>query len=157
VCISKNKKLKGYNTDFYGFKKSIKPLLNKHHIKALILGTGGASKAVGFALRKLKIEYDYVSRNPDEFQLSYDDLNASVFLEYQIFINTTPVGTFPNIEESPQLDYSLFTDKHIAYDLIYNPEETLFLKKAKENGAIIKNGHDMLIFQAEKAWEIWNK
>lgn len=157
ISISKNKNLKGYNTDYYGFKKSIKPLLKEHHKKALILGTGGASKAVAFALQKLKIEYDFVSRTPDEFQFNYTDLNAEIFDEYHIIINTTPVGTFPNIEEYPNLDYNLFTKKHIAYDLVYNPEETTFLRKAKAQNAKTKNGYEMLIFQAEKAWKIWNK
>lgn len=157
ITVSKKKKLKGYNTDFYGFKKSLKPLLKKHHTKALILGTGGASKAVAFALKMLKIEYDFVSRNPNEYEFSYEELNADIFSEYTIIINTTPVGTFPNVEDCPAIDYSLFTSNHIAYDLIYNPEKTAFLKKAKANGATIKNGYDMLVFQAEKGWEIWNK
>lgn len=157
ITISKKKKLKGYNTDFYGFKKSLKPLLKSHHTKALILGTGGASKAVAFALKRLNIEYDFVSRNPNEYEFSYEELNAEIFSEYTIIINTTPVGTHPNIENYPAIDYSLFTPKHIAYDLIYNPEKTAFLKKAKAQGATIKNGYDMLIFQAEKGWEIWNK
>jgi shikimate dehydrogenase len=157
IVISKKKRLKGYNTDFYGFKKALKPLLKSHHTKALILGTGGASKGVAFALKQLKIEYDFVSRNPDEFQVSYDELDRSVFEDYTIIINTTPVGTFPNLNECPAIDYSLFTQKHIAFDLVYNPEETLFLKQAKEQGAIVKNGYEMLVFQAEKAWKIWNK
>ena len=157
IVISKKKKLKGYNTDFYGFKKALKPLLQSHHTKALILGTGGASKGVAFALKQLKIEYDFVSRNADEFQISYQELDASIFEEYSIIINTTPVGTFPNITECPLLDYSLFTEKHIAFDLVYNPEETMFLKQAKSQGAVTKNGYEMLIFQAEKAWKIWNK
>lgn len=157
ITISKKGKTKGYNTDWYGFKKALKPLLKKRHKKALILGTGGASKAVAFALRDLKIEYDFVSREGNEYLLSYTDLNKEVFDEYQILINTTPLGTFPDINECPQLDYSLFTKDYIAFDLVYNPEETLFLKKAKQNGAKIKNGYDMLVFQAEKAWAIWNK
>jgi len=157
ITISKKKKIKGYNTDYYGFKKSIKPLLKEHHKKALILGTGGASKGVAFALKKLKIEYDFVSRNADEFQVSYNELDVSVFEEYTIIINTTPLGTFPNITECPTLDYSLFTKKHIAFDLVYNPEETMFLKLAKEQGATTKNGYEMLVFQAEKSWKIWNK
>jgi len=157
ITISKKKKLKGYNTDYYGFKKTIQPLLKEHHKKALILGTGGASKAIAYALRKLKIEYDFVSRSPDEFQFDYADLNAKVFKEYHIVINTTPLGTHPNFENYPNLDYSLFTKKHIAFDLIYNPEETIFLKKAKENNAKTKNGYDMLIIQAERSWKIWNK
>lgn len=157
IAFTKEKELIGYNTDYYGFKKSIKPLLKSHHTKALILGTGGASKGVAFALKKLKIEYDFVSRNPDEFQLSYEELSADIFEEYTIIINTTPVGTFPNLQDCPNLDYSLFTKKHIAFDLVYNPEETKFLKLAKEQDATIKNGYEMLVFQAEKAWKIWNK
>lgn len=157
IVVSKKKKLKGYNTDFYGFKKALKPLLKSHHTKALILGTGGASKAVAFALKKLKIEYDFVSRNANEFQFSYQEINTAIFEDYTIIINTTPLGTFPTIDECPALDYSLFTKKHIAFDLVYNPEETFFLKQAKNHGAITKNGYDMLVFQAEKAWEIWNK
>jgi shikimate dehydrogenase len=157
ISISKNKKLKGYNTDFYGFKKALKPLLKSHHKKALILGTGGASKAIAYALKKLKIEFDFVSRNPSEYEIGYNEINADIFNEYQIIINTTPLGTFPNISDLPKLDYSLFTPKHIAFDLVYNPEETAFLKKARKAGAVTKNGHEMLIFQAEKAWLIWNK
>ncbi|ESU20537.1 shikimate dehydrogenase [Flavobacterium cauense R2A-7] len=157
IKIAKNGTLKGYNSDFYGFKKALKPLLKKHHQRALILGTGGASKAVAYALRKLNIDYDFVSRNPSEYQLGYEELTKELFSEYQIIINTTPVGTFPNIDECPPLDYSLFTENHIAFDLIYNPMETKFLRLAKEQGAKTKNGYDMLVFQAEKAWEIWNK
>jgi shikimate dehydrogenase len=157
ISISKGKKLKGYNTDFYGFKKALKPLLKKHHKKALILGTGGASKAVAYALKKLKIEFDFVSRNPSEYEIGYNEVNADIFKEYQIIINTTPLGTFPNVSELPKLDYSLFTPKHIAFDLVYNPEETAFLKKARKAGAVTKNGYEMLLFQAEKAWLIWNK
>ena len=157
IKITKNGKLKGYNTDYYGFKKSLEPLLKSHHTKALILGTGGASKGVAFALKKLNIEYDFVSRNPDEFQIDYNEIDAALFEEYTIIINTTPVGTFPKIENCPQLNYNLFTKKHIAFDLVYNPEETLFLKLAKEQGAVIKNGYEMLVLQAEKSWEIWNK
>lgn len=150
-------KIKGYNTDHYGFKHALKPLLYPYHKKALILGTGGASKAVAFALRKLNIEYDFVSRSGGDNTFSYSELNKDVFKEYQIIINTTPLGTHPNIKQLPPLNYSLFTEKHIAFDLVYNPEETAFLKAAKENGAVIKNGYDMLVYQAEKAWSIWNK
>lgn len=156
ITVSKKKKLKGHNTDYYGFKKSLKPLLKDHHKKALILGTGGVSKAVAYALKKLRIEYDFVSRTPNEYEFSYDEIDQQVFEDYQIIINTTPVGTFPNIDQAPSLDYTLFTNKHIAFDLVYNPEMTTFLKKAKEQGAQIKNGYEMLIFQAEKAWKIWN-
>lgn len=157
IKITKNGNLKGYNSDFYGFKKALEPLLQDSHKKALILGTGGASKAIAFALKKLKIEYDFVSRNPSEYEFTYQELDKEIFDDYQIIINTTPVGTFPSIDDCPPLDYSLFTDKHIAFDLIYNPEETKFLRLAKEQGAVTKNGYDMLVFQADKSWEIWNR
>ncbi len=157
ITISKKKKLKGYNTDHYGFRKALLPLLEEHHTKALILGTGGASKAIAFALRKLKIEFDYVSRTPSEYELSYEELTTDIFKEYTIIINTTPLGTHPNVEECPPLNYTLFTPQHIAFDLVYNPKETTFMKKAKEQGAKVQNGYEMLVFQAEKAWSIWNK
>jgi len=157
IKITKNKKLKGYNTDYYGFKKAIKPLLKPHHTKALILGTGGASNAVAFALKKLGISYQYVSRNPIDNQLTYADLDRETFNQYTIIINCTPLGTFPNINDCPPLPYSYFNSKHLAFDLIYNPAETTFLKKAKSFGAATTNGYQMLVFQAEKAWKIWNR
>lgn len=156
TIVINNNTLTGYNTDYYGFIKSIKPILKPHHTKALILGTGGASKAIAFALDILKIKYQYVSRYNKYSVLQYSDINKSVFDDYSIIINTTPLGTFPDIEQSPPLNYSFFTTKHIAFDLVYNPEETSFLKQAKKNGAQIKNGYEMLIWQAEKSWEIWN-
>ncbi len=157
IKFTKKGKLKGYNTDYYGFMKSLEPLLQSHHKKALILGTGGASKGVAFALKKLGISYKFVSREAKKGIIDYSQINAQTFNEYQIIINSTPVGTSPNIDFYPLIPYGFFTVKHIAYDLIYNPAETQFLKKAAINGAQIKNGQDMLIFQAEKAWEIWNK
>jgi shikimate dehydrogenase len=157
IKITKKGKLKGYNTDYYGFKKSLKPLLQPHHKKALILGTGGASKGVAYALDELGILYTFVSREAKENTIDYNRINATTFDNYQIIINCTPVGTSPNTDLFPLIPYEYFTDKHIAYDLIYNPAETQFLKKAKAQGAQIKNGLDMLIFQAEKAWKIWNK
>lgn len=157
IKFTKKGKLKGYNTDYYGFKKSLEPLLQSHHKKALILGTGGASKGVAYALDELGITYTFVSRQASEKVLGYNQITDLVFDEYQIIINSTPVGTSPNTEAYPEIPYNFFTKKHIAYDLIYNPAETQFLKKAKAQGAQIKNGLDMLIFQAEKAWEIWNK
>lgn len=157
IKITKKGKLKGYNTDYYGFKKSLKPLLQPHHKKALILGTGGASKGVAFALDELDITYTFVSREAKENGIDYDRINATTFDNYQIIINATPVGTSPNTDAFPLIPYEFFTENHIAYDLIYNPAETQFLKKAKQQGAQIKNGLDMLIFQAEKAWKIWNK
>ena len=157
IKISKKGKLRGFNTDYYGFKKALEPVLKPNHKKALILGTGGASKGVAFALKELGIEYTFVSRLAKENAIDYDQIKAETFDEYQIIINSTPVGTSPNTAAFPLIPYEFFTKNHIAFDLIYNPAETQFLKKAKENGASIKNGLDMLIFQAEKAWEIWNK
>ncbi len=157
IKFTKKGKLKGYNTDYYGFMKSLTPLLQAHHKKALILGTGGASKGVAFALDELGISYTFVSREAKENIIDYSQINANTFEEYQIIINSTPIGTSPNIEACPAIPYAFFTERHIAYDLIYNPAETQFLKNAKAQGAQIKNGLDMLVFQAEKAWEIWNK
>jgi shikimate dehydrogenase len=157
IKFTSNGKIKGYNTDCYGFKKSLQPLLQPHHQKALILGTGGASKAVAFALDELGILYTFVSRSKTENALDYKYINATTFDNFQIIINCTPLGTFPAITECPPLPYEYFTPEHIAFDLIYNPEETLFLKLAKAKGAIIKNGFEMLELQAEKSWKIWNK
>lgn len=157
IRFTKKGNLKGYNSDWYGFKKSLEPLLQPHHKKALILGTGGASKAVAFALDKLGIFYTFVSREASENAIDYNRINVTTFDNFQIIINCTPLGTSPNTKEFPPIPYEYFTDKHIAFDLIYNPEETQFLKKAKKKGAVIKNGYEMLIYQAEKAWTIWNK
>ena len=157
IRVTKNRKLKGYNSDYYGFKKSIEPLLQPYHKKALILGTGGAAKAVAFALEKLDILYTFVSRSSGENTIDYFRINATTFDNYQIIINCTPVGSLPDTEIFPPIPYEHFTQKHIAYDLIYNPSETQFLKRASERGAITKNGLEMLILQAEKAWNIWNK
>jgi len=157
ICITKKGNLKGYNSDWYGFKKTLEPLLQPHHKKALILGTGGAAKAVAYALKQLGIFYANVSRESNENTINYSKIDSTTFDEYQIIINCTPLGTTPNLMEFPPIPYDFFTDKHIAFDLIYNPEETLFLNKAKSNGAVVVNGKDMLIFQAEKAWKIWNK
>ncbi len=150
-------KLIGHNTDHYGFQKSIEKMLQPHHRKALILGTGGASKAVAFALEKLGIPYRFVSREPENNILGYKDLDKTVFEEYQIVINTTPLGTFPDTENCPDLPYENFTSQHLTFDLIYNPVQTEFLRQAKKHGAQTQNGLEMLQLQAEKAWEIWNK
>ncbi len=157
IKINNDGKLIGYNTDYYGFMESLKPLLQPHHKRALILGTGGASKGVAFALDELGILYTFVSRESKGNAISYDQINANTFDNYQIIINSSPVGTSPNTDAFPLIPYEYFTKKHIAYDLIYNPAETQFLKKAASQGAQTKNGLDMLVFQAEKAWEIWNK
>lgn len=157
IRFTKKGNLKGYNSDWYGFMKSLQPLLQPHHQKALILGTGGAAKGVAFALKELGILYTHVSREASNSSIDYKKIDATTFDHYNIIINCTPVGTSPNTEEFPPIPYEFFTNNHIAFDLIYNPEETAFLKKAKEKGAMIKNGYEMLVFQAEKAWKIWNK
>lgn len=157
IRFTKKGKLKGYNSDYYGFMKSLKPLLKPHHKRALILGTGGAAKAISFALDKLGILYTFVTREQKEGMIDYDRINATTFDNYQIIINCTPLGTSPNTKEFPPIPYIFFTPNHIAFDLIYNPEETQFLKKAKKKGATTKNGYEMLELQAEKAWKIWNK
>lgn len=157
IKVHDNGQLEGYNTDYYGFTESLKPYLKSFHTHALILGTGGASKAVAYALKKLNIKYIFVSRNPKKGEISYTSLNKTHFEIATIIINTTPVGTFPNIDKMPDIPYHYFKEQHIAYDLIYNPGETLFLKNAKSNNAVTINGLEMLILQAEKAWEIWNK
>lgn len=156
IKFTKKGKLKGYNTDCYGFKKSLKPLLKPHHKKALILGTGGASKAIAYTLKKLGIGYIFVSRNQGINTIKYEDITAETFQNFQIIINCTPLGTYPETEKFPLLPYQCFSQAHIAFDLIYNPEQTLFLKKASENGTVIKNGYEMLVLQAEKAWKIWH-
>lgn len=156
ISITKKGTLKGYNTDEYGFRKSITPLLKKHHKKALILGTGGASKAIAFSLKKLHIPYQFVSRKTDGMY-TYKSLTESVISEHQIIINCTPLGTFPNTDQCPNIPYNAISSSHLLYDLIYNPEETTFLKKGKVQGAITCNGLKMLELQAEKAWQIWNK
>lgn len=157
IRFTKKGNLKGYNSDWFGFKKSLEPLLQVHHKKALILGTGGAAKAVAFALDQLGITYSFVSREANPNTIDYSLINATTFDNHQIIINCTPVGTSPNTKEFPPIPYNYFSKQHIAFDLIYNPEETQFLKKAKKQGAVTKNGYEMLVFQAEKAWKIWNK
>lgn len=150
-------RLTGHNTDVFGFHQSIKPFFEGHHERALILGTGGASKAVAHVLQKLGVQLTYVSRNPKEGQLHYSNLNEYVIAFHPMIINTTPVGMYPQIEEKPAIPYQYLTDKHFLVDLIYNPEETLFLKEGKAKGAKTLNGLTMLHQQAEKAWEIWNQ
>ncbi len=157
IKITKKGKLVGYNTDCYGFKKSLEPYLKPHHKKALILGTGGASKAIAFSLRKLNIEYNYVSRNKSKnVSFTYDDLTEAIISEHQIIINCTPLGTYPNIENCPNMPYQAITSTHIMFDLIYNPEKTKFLELGEKNGATYINGLNMLKLQAEKAWSIWD-
>ncbi|RCT55196.1 shikimate dehydrogenase [Winogradskyella sp. KYW1333] len=154
----KDNKLIGYNTDYYGFKNSLSPHLKNYHKCALILGTGGASKAIAYALKKLNIEYTYVSRSKKmAVEYQYSDLDDNIITKHQIIINCTPLGTFPNIDHCPSIPYKAITKKHILFDLIYNPEQTKFLKKGHEKGATTINGLKMLELQAEKSWQIWNK
>ena len=150
-------KLKGYNSDAIGFLQSIRPYLKPHHNKALILGTGGASLAFDYTLRKLGIETIFVSRTPAEGQLSYSDLSETVLNEYPIILNASPVGSFPDVERCPDLPYQYLTSRHLLFDAVYNPAETLFLQKGKAQGATVLNGEGMLTGQAEAAWKIWNE
>ena len=147
--------IKGYNTDAYGFEYSLKPLLEPHHQQALIFGNGGAAKAVKFVLEQLNIAYTIVVRTPQQGCLAYDDLDEAILRKATILINTTPLGTFPDVAACPNIPYQYITPQHLAYDLVYNPEETTFLKRAAERGAKTKNGLDMLHLQAERAWAIW--
>ena len=151
------RKLKGYNSDLIGFRQSIEPLLNDSHHKALILGTGGASKAVFIGLKQLGIGCTLVSRTPKRGCISYEEINAKIMSQYTVIVNTTPLGMYPDINACPPIPYELLTPKHLLYDLLYNPDETLFMKKGKEQGAVVKNGLEMLLLQAFAAYEIWNK
>lgn len=148
--------LKGHNTDAYGFYESIKPLLQEHHTKALVLGNGGAAKAVIYSLKRLGITYKIISRSKKNGDLTYTEITPEIIKEHKIIINCSPVGTYPKIDESPEIPYEGISSKHLLYDLVYNPEQTQFLRKGSEKGAITKNGYEMLVLQAEKNWEIWN-
>jgi shikimate dehydrogenase len=146
----------GFNTDIIGFEKSFVKALQPHHKKALILGTGGASAAIQYVLKKLNIEYLLVSRNESVKAIAYSDISPVIFLEFNIIINCTPLGTYPDIQKAPLLPYSLLTSEHYLYDLVYNPPLTRFLQYGKEAGCTIKNGYEMLVLQAEENWKIWN-
>jgi shikimate dehydrogenase len=156
-CIKiSNDVLTGFNTDAPAFEQSLMPQLQPHHKKGLILGTGGASKAVAYVLKKLAIEFEFVSRNPIKGQLKYQDLTKEIIESHNLIINTTPLGSFPKTDTVPDLPFEYITNQHYLYDLVYNPPVTLFLQKGKERGAAVKNGYDMLVGQAERSWEIWN-
>lgn len=152
-----NISLVGYNSDIIGFQNSIEPLINDAHRKALVLGTGGASKAVVKALSNLGIEVKYVSRSPSQDAYAYQDLTKQIIAEYTVIVNASPLGTYPNIDEAPDIPYQYLTSDHLLYDLVYNPAETKFLRLGREQGASIKNGTEMLELQALAAWDIWNK
>lgn len=151
-----NGKMIGYNTDCFGFEMSLKPLLKAHHSSALILGTGGASKAVEYVLKKLGISFQYVSRTKSSTSISYNDLNSFIIQHSTLIINSTPIGMYPNVDIAPNIPYDAITNQHLLYDLIYNPAETQFLTEGKIRGAQTKNGLEMLYLQAERSWEIWN-
>ncbi|MBS1598605.1 MAG: shikimate dehydrogenase [Bacteroidetes bacterium] len=160
-CIHiRNGKLFGYNTDVFGFEQSLKKNLQPYHTKALILGTGGAAKAVEYVLEKNGISYKIVSRNPlvhSKKHIGYDQVSPSLINEYYLIINTTPLGMYPNVEQCPPLPYDSLSPRHYLFDLIYNPDKTLFLRKGAEKGAVIQNGAQMLVVQAEESWKIWNE
>jgi len=150
-------KLIGYNTDVIGFEKSLVPLLKQHHTRALVLGNGGSAEAVVYVLKKLNIDYTLVSRELHNGSLlTYNDVTEEVIKLHSIIINTTPVGMHPMVNNCVELPYKAINKQHLCYDLIYNPTETLFLANCKAQGAIIKNGHEMLTIQAEESWKIWN-
>jgi shikimate dehydrogenase len=163
-CINISQKdnkpyLKGYNTDYYGFAQSIKPFMEPSHQKALILGTGGASKAVYYALKNVGVDVYFVTtgdKKADNY-FHYNELNEYVLSAFKLIVNCTPLGLYPAIDNCPDIPYQYLTSEHLMYDLIYNPEETLFLKKGKAQGVVTINGLNMLKLQADKAWEIWNK
>ena len=152
----KNTILKGYNSDVIGFTQSIEPMLEEYHKKALILGTGGASKAINYGLKSLGLETIFVSRYRRPGTICYEDITPEVVKEYNVIVNCTPLGMYPKTEECPFLPYEAMDEKNILYDLIYNPDETLFMKKGVEHGANVKNGLEMLLLQAFASWEFWN-
>lgn len=157
VIRVRNGKLKGFNSDIIGFTNSIKPLLQPHHRKALILGTGGASKAIRVGLNRLGIEWTYVSRSPRDGMVTYEDITAETLQEYTVIVNCSPVGMFPKVDAAPAIPYELLSPQHLLFDCVYNPEETLFMKKGRKQGATVKNGLEMLHLQAVASWDFWNE
>ncbi len=156
VKVLDDGRLKGYNADIIGFVESIRPFLCPHHRKALVLGTGGASKAVCAGLEKLGIEWTYVSRKPKDGQLIYEDISSDVLTDHKVIVNCSPVGMYPHIDEAPALPYASLTPHHLLFDLIYNPEITRFMQQGAQKGATVKNGLEMLHLQALASWDIWN-
>lgn len=157
VVQIRNGHLKGFNSDIIGFTRSIQPLLKPHHRKALILGTGGASRAIRVGLTRLGLEWKYVSRTPREGMITYEDITAETLREYEVIVNCSPVGMFPKVDECPAIPYEFLTQDNLLYDLVYNPENTLFMKKGALQGAVVKNGLEMLHLQAIASWEFWNE
>ena len=150
-------RLRGYNSDIIGFSESIKPLLKPHHTKALVLGTGGASKAICVGLTRLGLELTYVSRTPREGMITYEDLTPEVMAEYTVIVNCSPVGMYPKVDAAPAIPYECLTPRHLLFDLVYNPEDTLFMQKGRAHGATVKNGLEMLHLQAIASWRFWNE
>ncbi|CAN5118694.1 shikimate dehydrogenase [soil metagenome] len=153
----KDGKIIGFNTDIFGFEASLIKKLNTHHNDALILGRGGAAKAVAFVLEKLRINFTFVERIKKEDSLCYADLTEDIIAAHPLIINTTPLGMYPNIETCPDIPFTAVSPQHYLFDLTYNPDKTLFLQKGEHAGAAIQNGYEMLILQAEKSWELWNR
>jgi shikimate dehydrogenase len=156
IRLGEDGKLTGYNTDVIGFRRSLEPLLQPQHNKAMVLGTGGAAKAVKFVLKELNIDFIEVSRTASDSAIAYESLTGEMMNEYKLIINTTPLGMYPKVDTAPPIPYEHITADHLLYDLVYNPAIPLFLQKGADKGATIKNGHEMLILQAEASWEIWN-
>ncbi|MFT6845978.1 MAG: shikimate dehydrogenase, partial [Flavobacteriales bacterium] len=162
IVKTQNSALKGYNTDIYGFGMSIKPFFESHHERALIFGYGGAAKAIHYVLKQLGVSCVFVVRDLNKINdapanmISYDDLGAEGIKHFKLLVNTTPVGTYPNIDDCLPIPFEGISEKHLCYDLIYNPEKTMFLKNAAARGAKTINGLNMLKLQAEKSWTIWN-
>jgi shikimate dehydrogenase len=156
VKVSKKGNLVGYNTDHYGFAKSLAEHFPLNEKTALILGTGGASKAIAYVLNSLNFDYKFVSRENKNGFLTYDELNKEIIDKHKLIINCTPLGTSPNTNHFPKIPYEGVGDKHLLFDLTYNPKLTVFLKLGKDQGAQIVNGEAMLLYQAKKSWKIWN-
>ncbi len=157
-CIRiESEKLIGFNTDVIGFEKSFIKKLQSHHKSALILGTGGAAAAVEFVLNKLQIDHHFVSRKKDQNNFLYEELNEKILNENQIIINCSPLGTFPNVDDAPNIPYQFLSGKNYLFDLVYNPAKTKFLSEGEKRGATIQNGYEMLVLQAEESWKIWNE
>lgn len=150
-------RLKGYNSDVIGFTESLKPLLKPHHTHALILGTGGASKAVHYGLQQLGLNSQWVSRRKESGQLTYDELTPELMQQYTVIVNCTPCGMYPKVDTCPDIPYHLLSSQHLLYDLTYNPDVTLFMKKGQAQRAATKNGLEMLILQAEASWRFWHE
>jgi shikimate dehydrogenase len=157
-CIKVEKgNITGYNTDVVGFRNSLEPKLKPYHQKALVLGTGGAAKAIRYVLKELGIAYKMVSRQKSGADLSYEEVSEDILAQYHLIINTTPLGMYPNMDASPSIPYQFITPNHFLYDIVYNPEKTKFLQEGEKRGAQICNGYEMLIGQAEESWRIWSE